>query len=115
MAGNMTGLPMIDVHRKSTEDEIERLSEKCLKMTTGGKELAKLPVGTKVLYEQNPDSDRTRRPKWCKGTIKNRSNPRKYEILTDNDRIVTQSKHHIKGYCTQSGRIVKPPERLNQE
>ena len=34
------------------------------------KNLAKLPVGTKVLYEQNPDSDKTKRPKWCKGTIK---------------------------------------------
>ena len=38
-----TGLPMIDVHRKSTEDEIEKLSEKCSKMTSSGKELAKLP------------------------------------------------------------------------
>ena len=95
-----TGLPMIDLHRKSTEDENERLSEKHFKMTTSGngKELAKLPVGTKVLYEQNPDLDKTKRPKWCKGTIKYRSEPRKYEILTNNDRVITQSRHHIKGY-----------------
>ena len=97
-----TGLPMIDIHRKSTEDEIEKLSEKCLKMTSSGKELAKLPVGTKVLYEHNPNSDKTKRPKWCKGTIKNRCNPRKYEILTDNDRVITHSRHHIKGYYTCS-------------
>ena len=40
-----TGLPMIDVHRKSTEDEIEKLSEKHSKMacSNNGKEFAKLP------------------------------------------------------------------------
>ena len=41
---------MIDIHDKSTEEEIEKLSEKCLNRTVNGKELAKLPVGTKVLY-----------------------------------------------------------------
>ena len=61
-----TGLPLIDIHKKSTEDEIEKLSEKFLKMTSSGKELAKLPVGTKVLYKHNPNSDKTKRPKWCK-------------------------------------------------
>ena len=65
-----TGLPMIDIHKKSTEDENEKLAEKHSKMTGSGKELAKLPVGTKVLYEHNPDSDKTKRCKWCKGTIK---------------------------------------------
>ena len=40
-----TGLPMIDVHRKSTEDEIEKLSEKCSKMTSSGKELAQVTCG----------------------------------------------------------------------
>ena len=65
-----TSLPMIDIYQKSTEDEIERLSEKRLKMTAGGKELDKLPVETKVLYEHNPNSDKTKRPKWCKSTIK---------------------------------------------
>ena len=84
-----TGLPMIDIHKKSTEDEIEKLSGKCSKMTSSGKELAKLPVGTKVLYEHNPNSDKTKRPKWCKGNIKNRCNLRKYEILTDNDQVIT--------------------------
>ena len=53
------GLPMIDVHDKFTEEQIEKLSEKRLKMTANGKELAKLPVGTKVLYEKNPDLHKT--------------------------------------------------------
>ena len=39
-------------------------------MTVNGKELAKLPVETKVLYEKNPDLDKTKQPKGCKGTIK---------------------------------------------
>ena len=55
---------------KSTKEEIEKLSEKRLNMTVNGKELARLPVGTKVLYEKNPDLDKSRRPKWCRGTIK---------------------------------------------
>ena len=82
-------------------------------MTSSGKELAKLPLGTKVLYEHNPKSDKTKRPKWCKGPIRNRCNPRKYKILTDNDQVITQSRHHIKGYCTWSGRMVKPPRQIN--
>ena len=61
-----TGLPMIDIHKKSTEDEIEKLSEKCLKMTNNGKESPRLPIGTKVLYEQNPNLDKTKKLKWCK-------------------------------------------------
>ena len=55
-----TGLPVIDVNDKSTEEEIEKLSEKCLNRTVNGKELAKLPVGTKVLYEKNPNLDKTK-------------------------------------------------------
>ena len=43
---------MIDIHDKSTEEQIEKLSEKQLKITVNGKELARLPVGTKVLYEK---------------------------------------------------------------
>ena len=107
-----TSLPMIDVHQKSTEDELEKISVKHQSRSTTGKELPKLPVGMKVLYEQNPDSNRIKRPKWCKCTISDRSNPRKYKILTDTDRVITQSRHHIKGYCTRSGRVSKAPDRL---
>ena len=107
-----TGLPMIDVHQKETKREIEKLSENRLKLVSKGKELPKLPVGTEVLYEFNPDSDKTKCPKWCKGTIKDRFNPRKYEILTDNDRVITRSRKHIKGYRIRSGRISKIPDRF---
>ena len=33
----------------------------------------------------------------CKGTIKNRQDPRKYEILTD-DSVITRSRRHVKAY-----------------
>ena len=61
-----TGLPMIDIHDKSTEEQIEKLSEKRLKMKVNGNELAKLPVGTKVLYEKNPNLDLTKFPNGAK-------------------------------------------------
>ena len=111
-----TGLPVIDIHKKDTELEIEKLSENRAKLTSScskkGKELSKIPVGTEILYEFNPDSDKNKRPKWCKGTISDRFNQRKYEILTDNDRVITQSRKHIKGYKTKSGIISKMPDRF---
>ena len=60
---------MIDVHQKETKREIEKLSENRSKLISKGKELPNLPVGTEVLYEFNPDSDKIKHPKWCKGTI----------------------------------------------
>ena len=70
-----TGLPVIDVHQKETKKKIEKLSENRSKLISKGKELPKLPVKTKVLYEFNLVSDKTKCPKWCKGTIKDRFNP----------------------------------------
>ena len=77
------GLPAIDVHKKDTEREIEKLSENRAKLTSSskGKELPKIPVGTEIVYEFNPDSDKNKQPKWCKGTIKDSFNPRNYEIF----------------------------------
>ena len=78
-----------------------------------GKELPKLDVGTPVLYDKNPDSAKIKRPKWCKGTIKDRQNPRKYEILTDDsDQIIMRLRRHIKAYLTRSGRVSKAPKHL---
>ena len=108
-----TGLPVIDDHSKDSEIEIEKLAENQSKMTNiskGRKELLKLPVGMEIMYEFNPDSDKNKRPKLCKGTIKDRLNPRKYQILTDSDRVITQSRKHIKGYVTKSGRISRMPD-----
>ena len=111
-----TGLPVIDIRTKDSEMEIEKLSENRTKLAsshgTKGKELPKIPVGTEILYEFNPDSDKNKRPKWCKGTVMDRLNPRKYQILTDSDRVITQSRKHIKGYMTKSGRISKMPDRF---
>ena len=75
------------------------------------KKLSKIPVGTLVLYDKNPHSNKIKCPQWCNGTVENGQNPRKYEIWTDNDRIVTRSRHHIKVYLTRSGRVSKAPQR----
>ena len=78
-----------------------------------GKELPKLDIGTPVLYDKNPDISKVKRPKWCKGTIRDRQNPHKYEILTDDsDRVIMRSRRHIKAYLTKSGRMSKPPKYL---
>ena len=59
-----TGFPVIDVHKKETEKEIEKLSKKRSKLTSSskGKELPKLQVGAEILYELKPDSDKTKHP-----------------------------------------------------
>ena len=80
-----TNIPMVDAHQKSNELKIEKLVGRQLNVPQTGKELAKIPVSTKVLYEKNPDANILKYPKWCKGIISNRSNSRKYQILTDND------------------------------
>ena len=72
-------------------------------------------MGTPVLYNKNPDSSKIIRTTWAKGTIKNRENPRKYEILTNGDRIVTQSGRYIKTYLTMSWRVSKAPQRLIEQ
>ena len=107
-----TTLPIIDKHERSSEEEIEEMATECLSRPTSGKELPRLPVGTEVFYKENPDSSKIKRPKWQKGTIKDSCNPRKYTILTDNDRVITYSRCHIKGYHTRSGRLSKVPDRF---
>ena len=75
--------------------------------------MPKLDVGTPVLYGKNPDSTKVKIPKWCKGTIRDRQNAWKYEILTDDsDQIITRSRRHIKAYLTGSGRMSKSPKHL---
>ena len=98
---------MIDLTQSVNDEPIGKLIEKHETKVKTGKELPKLDVGTPVLYDKNPDSTKIKRPKWCKGMIKNRQNPHRYEILSDDsDRVV------IKAYLTKSGRISKPPKRL---
>ena len=110
-----TNLPMIDFSQSRNDEPAEKLIHKCeLKaQKESGKELPKLDVGTPVLYDKNPDSTKVKRPKWCKGTIKNRQNPCKYEILTDDsDRVIMRSRRHVKVYLTMSGRVSKAPKHL---
>ena len=59
-----TNLPMIDVHHKSSESEIESLAEKRMSKPSTGHELSKLPVGTPILYDLNPDSTKIKCPTW---------------------------------------------------
>ena len=115
-----TNLPTIDLSQnKSNEIEIEILADKhqIKPKSNTGKELPKLDVGMPVLYDKNPDSSKVKVkcPQWCKGTVKDRQNPRKYEILTDGDRVVTRSRRHIKAYLTRSGRFSKAPKRLIEQ
>ena len=37
--------------------------------------MPKIPVGTPILYEKNPDLSRLKHPNWCKDTVKDRTNP----------------------------------------
>ena len=108
-----TNLPMIDLNQKVHEPELESIADKCQNITSTGKKLPKLDVGTKVLYEKNPDAPKIKHPQWSKGTIKISENPCKYHILTDDsDRVITRSRHHIKAYVTRSGRASKAPKHL---
>ena len=113
----MTNMPSIDSSHvmKQNEHEIEMLIDKHLCKNATGKELPKLDIGIPILYEKNHDSSKIKYPQWCKGTVKDRQNPRKYEILTDSGRIVTRSRCHIKAYLTRSGRVSKAPQRLIEQ
>ena len=109
-----TNLPYIEMGPCSFDRGINKMIKKCeLSKVLTGKELPKLDVGTRVLYDKDPDSTKIKRPKWHRGTIQNRQNPCKYEILSDDsDRVITRSRRHIKAYLTKSGRISKPPKHL---
>ena len=75
---------MIDFKQNlDCEELVEKMIQKCELKPQTGKKLPKLDIGTPVLYDKNPESTKIKRPKWCKGTIKDRQNPHKYEILTD--------------------------------
>ena len=110
-----TNLPMIDFSQSKHDEPVEKLIQKheFKAKSASGKELPKLDVGTPVLYDKNPDSTKIKRPKWCKGTIKDRQDPCKYEILTDDtDRVIKRSRRHVKAYMIKSGRMSKPPKHL---
>ena len=73
-----TNLPSIDLSQKSNETEIEKLVGRQFKAKlVTGKELSKIPVETPILYDKNPNSSKVKCPNWCKGTVKDRKNPRR--------------------------------------
>ena len=65
-----TNLPVIDFHKKETEREVEKLYEKRENLAQIGnnlQELPSLPLGSRILYEKNPDNTRIKWPEWVKG------------------------------------------------
>ena len=91
-----TNLPtMIDLNQnKSNETEIETLVDKHQKVTHTGKELPKLDVGIPVLYDKNhrfyKDKMSYLGKRHCQRIEKIQV---KYHILTDEDRMITKSRH----------------------
>ena len=79
------------------------------------KKLVPLSLGSRVLYDKNPDKN-SKRPEWAKGIIKNKEEPSgKYTITKDNSMSVTRTRRDIRqdgSYVTQSGRISRPPDCL---
>ena len=91
-----TNLPCIDFGQNACEDEVDNLVRKCESKQQTGEELPKLDIGSPVLYNKIPDSTKIKQPQWVKGTIKNRQNPSKYEILTDDsDQVIMRSRRHV--------------------
>ena len=104
---------MTGIRIGSNEPEIETLVDKCQSTTSKGREMPKLDIGMRVLYDKNPNSTKIKCPQWCKGTVKNRGNQCKSHIMADdNDRMITRSRHHIKAYMTRLGRVSKAPKGL---
>ena len=115
-----TNLPMIQQashlaqHAKlvSTQPNVNSQDSK-------GKDLVPIPIGSHIIYDSNPDH-KTKRADWSKGTVKDISGPgHKYTIQNDDTgRILTRTRRDIKSnntgtYVTKSGRISKPPDRLD--
>ena len=66
-------------------------------MHNTGKDLPPMPIGSKIMYDSNPDH-KTKRPEWSKGTIKDVSGPgHKYTIQSDDSgRVLTRTRRDVK-------------------
>ena len=63
---------------------------------TGSKELVPLSLGSRVLYDKNPDNS-TKRPEWSKGVIRDTGEPgHKYTIESDAGKNVTRTRRDIR-------------------
>ena len=112
-----TNLPMIQ-HASELANKARLKLLKTNVNTGKGKDLLPISIGSRVIYDSNPDH-RTKRPEWSKGTITDISGPgRKYTILSDDTgHILTRTRRDIRPnktseYVTKSSRISKPPDRL---
>ena len=101
-------------YASSLADQARLRNENPTKYQTGSKELVPLNLGSRVMYDKNPDS--TKRPESSKGVVKNMQGPgQKYTIESDTGKNVTRTRQDIQpdgSYVTNSGRVSRPPERL---
>ena len=90
----ITNIPMIQ-HASDLSYKARLHNEDSTNYQTGSKDLVPLNLGSRVLYNKNPDRS-SKRPEWSKGIIKDIEEPgRKYTITKDNgqDSILGQMAH----------------------
>ena len=76
------------------------------------KDLPELPVNRKVYVQLDPD-----KPEWTNATVTNQTNPRCYDVTTDDGRTFTRNRRFLKPDESPTDdqpqrRVVKKPERL---
>ena len=110
-----TNLPIIQ-HASDLANQAKLRSEDSTKYQTGSKALVPLGLGSHVLYNKNPDSNKAKRPEWSRGTVKDIEGPgRKYTIKNNSGKQLTRTRWDIRpdgSYITNSGRVSRPPECL---
>ena len=86
-----TNIPMIQ-HAGHLSCKARLHNKGPTKYQAGSKELVPLSLGSRVLYDKNPDNS-TKRPEWSKGVIKDIGEPgRKYTIESDAGKNVTRTR-----------------------
>ena len=86
-----TNIPMIQ-HASDLSHKARLRNENPTKYQTGSKELVLLSLGSRVLYDKNPDNN-SKRSKWSKGVIKNIEEPGcKYTITNNAGKSVTRTR-----------------------
>ena len=85
-----TNIPMIQ-HASDLSYKARLRNENQTKYQTGSREMVPLSLGSRVIYDKNPDS--TKRPEWSKGVIKDIQGPgHKYKIESDTGKHVTRTR-----------------------
>ena len=77
-------------HASSLADQARLRNENSTKYQAGSKELVLLNLGSRMLYDKNPDN--TKRPDWSKGVVMDTDGPgRKFNIQSDTGKNVTRT------------------------